>query len=397
MEILTGVRVLDVGRFIAIPYCGWLLARLGAEVVRVESSRGEFDRYAGLLTPTGQTVLFLSMISGKKSVTLNFERGDKAKELFAKLVAKSDVVLENVARDAPERWGLTYEDLCKIKPDIILVHSTAYGSEGPYKDRVGFDPIAQAMSGAMSVSGFDEVPTRTMVPYVDYGTALHAVVGVVSALLHRSKTGKGLKIDVSLLRTALTFATSLTEEYRATGRIREPRRIGNRGYWVAFSDLCWTKDGKGILISAIGPLVKRLLLAMGREDLVSDPRFATDSKAFENRDILDPIIKEWVASKTRDEVEEVAGELAIPVGPLVDYTEVPDHPQVKAEKMLVEAPLSDGSFKMAVPACPIRFSEGVFRDNVAIPRLGEHNEEIWGKLCGLSAQELATLKDEGII
>jgi crotonobetainyl-CoA:carnitine CoA-transferase CaiB-like acyl-CoA transferase len=397
MEILTGVRVLDVGRFIAIPYCGWLLACLGAEVIRVESSRGEFDRYTGLMTPAGQNVMFLSMVSGKKSVTLNLTRGDSAKELLAKLVAKSDVVLENLGLGTAAKWGLTYEDLCQIKPDIILVHSTAYGSEGPYKDRVGFDPIAQAMSGAMSLTGTVDTPMRAMVPYVDYGTALHAVIGVVTALLHRSKTGKGQKIDVSLLRTALTFATTFTEEYRATGRIREPRRIGNRAYWFVFSDLCWTKDGKGILISAIGPLVRRLLRAMGREDLISDPRFATDLEGFENRDILDPIIKEWVASKTRDEIEEIAAECAIPVGPVLDYTEVPDHPQVKAEKLLVEARLSDGSFEMAVPACPIRFSEGVTRDNVIIPRLGEHNEEIWGRLCGLSSQELARLKKEGII
>ena len=397
MEILTGVRVLDVGRFVAIPYCGWLLACLGAEVIRVESSRGEFDRYTGLMTPAGENVTSLIMTSGKKSVTLNFARGDRAKELLAKLVAKSDVVLENLGPGTPEKWGLTYEDLCKIKPDIILVHSTTYCSEGPYGDRVGFDTIAQAMSGATSLTGTVDTPMRAIIPYVDYGTALHAVVGVFSALLHRSKTGKGQKIDVSLLRTALTFASIFTEEYRSTGRKREPRRSGNRGYWCAFSDLCWTKDGKWIHVMALGPLLSRLLRAIGREDLVSDPRFATDLESFENRDILDPIIKEWVASKTRDEIEEIAAEFAIPVGPVLDYTEVPDHPQVKAEKTLVEARLSDDSFKMAVPACPIWFSEGLSRDNVTIPRLGEHNEEIWGKLCGLSGQELARLKEEGII
>jgi crotonobetainyl-CoA:carnitine CoA-transferase CaiB-like acyl-CoA transferase len=388
---------MDVGRFIAIPYCGWLLGRLGAEVIRVESSRGEFDRYTGLMTPAGQNVMFLTLISGKKSVTLDLAKGDRARELFAKLVEKSDVVLENLGPGTPKKWGITYEELCRIRPDIILVHSTAYGTEGPYKDRVAFDPIAQAMSGAMILCGPDEIPSRAVVPYVDYGTALHAVVGVVSALLHRYKTGEGQQIDVSLLRTALTFSTMLTEEYRATGRIREPRRIGNRGYWTTYSDLCWTSDGKGVFVSVPYALTSRLLRAMRREDLVSDPRFATDLEAFENRDVLDTMIKQWVASKTRDEVEEIAAEFAIPIGPLLDYTEVPDHPQVKAENILVQAAISDGSFKMAVPACPIRFSEEVFNDGSAIPRLGEHNDEIWGKLCGLSNQELARLKEEGII
>ncbi len=387
---------MDLSRFAAGPYASWLLARLGAEVIRIDNPRGEFDRYAYVVTPTGENTLFLTLVSGKKSITLDLEKGDKAKALFDKLVAKSDVVIDNLV-DVPESWGLDYESLSKIKPDIIFVHISGFGSVGPYKGRIGFDSVGQAMSGLMSLTGTPDVPIKGSVPYVDFITATNSCLGVVCALFHRYKTGKGQKIDVSLLRSAVSISSPTLAEYAATGRIREPRRLGNRTYWVSFSDLCWTKDGKGIYLTAMGPQLRRLFRAMGRQDLIDDPRLGSDSKAFENRQFLDPLVKEWVASKTIDEMEEIALKYRISIGPYLDYTEVADHPQVKAEEMLVEASLSDGSFKMFVPACPIRFSEEVFRDNSTIPKLGEDNEEIWGKVCGLSSQELAEFMEEGII
>jgi len=397
--LLDGIRVLDVSRFIAGPYCGWLLASMGAEVIRVESSRGEFDRYYSLPTKTGENVIFLSLVRGKKSITLNFNKGEKARQLFYKLVRKSDVVIENLGPGIPERWGLTYEDLRRIKPDIILVHITAFGSAGPYKDRVGFDALAQAMSGIMSVTGLPGAPIRCTVPFVDFATATHAALGVVSALLYRRKTGRGQKIELSLLRTAVTWAgPAAICEYTATGRERKPRRIGNRGYWVSFVDLCETRDGKKVMISVLGTLLKRLLRVMGREDLINDARFMTDLEAFENRQVLDPIIKEWIASKSIQELEEIASKHRIPLAPVLDYTEVQKHPQVRLEEMFIEARLSGADFKISVPAFPIRFSEKEsFKDLSIIPSLGEHNEEIWGKLCGLSAHELDELRREGVI
>ena len=397
MKLLDGVRVLDFSRFVAGPYATWLLASLGAEVIRVEAPRGGLDRYVNLLTETGDNVIFLGYAAGKKCITLDFSKGDEAQRLLAKLVEKSDVVLENLGSPLPEKWGLSYEALREIKPDVILVHITAYGSTGPYKDRTGFDQVAQAMSGAVSITGLPQNPVRFGLPYVDFATATNAALGVVCALFHRYKTGEGQKIELSMLRSAVTWSNLVISEYLTTKIKREPQRLGNRGYWTSFSDLCETKDGKWVMVSFPGPLLKRLFRAMEREDLASDPRFDGDLKAFENRNVLDPIIKEWIASKTMEEVEEIAQRLRMPIGPYVDYTEVADHPQVKAENMLIQAALSDGTFTMPVPACPIRFSQDIFTDNVTIPKLGEHNEEIWGRICGLSREQLANLKESGVI
>jgi crotonobetainyl-CoA:carnitine CoA-transferase CaiB-like acyl-CoA transferase len=253
------------------------------------------------------------------------------------------------------------------------------------------------MSGAISITGFEETPLAARIPYVDFVTATNSAMAVVAALYYLEKTGKGQKIEVSLLRSACTLSSLVVSEYVTTKRERQPRRIGNRGYWSAYSNVCKTRDGKWVMIAVPAPMIRRLFHAMGKEELANSLRLASDIDIFDNRDITDPLIEDWIASKTMDELEEIALRFRIPLGPVLDYTEVLDHPQVQAEKLFTEATLSDGSFKMPVPAFPIRFSELAFKDNVVIPKLGEYNQEIWGKLCDLNAQELAKLKEEGII
>ena len=397
MELLEGVRVLDVSRFATGPHSTWLLACLGAEVIRVEDPLGSMDRTVGLTTQTGDNLFFLTNVAGKKCITLDFAKGDRAKQLFARLVEKSDVVVENFGPGVPEALCLTYEELCKIKPDIIVVSIKCFGPTGPYKDRVGFDGTIQPMAGVMSVTGLPELPIRTMFPWTDYTTASHCALGIISALFHRYKTGEGQKIELSMLRSAVTWSSALINEYSATKKRREPQRGGNRTSLGIISDLFETKDGKWIYISVPHVLFRRFLRAMGREDLAGDPRFKDDVIAYENRHILDPIVKEWTASKTMEELEELALRFKIPMGPYLDYTEVADHPQVKAEKILIQATLSDGSFTLPVPGCPIRFSKDIMKDNTTIPMLGEHNQEIWGELCGLNTEDLAELKEEGVI
>jgi crotonobetainyl-CoA:carnitine CoA-transferase CaiB-like acyl-CoA transferase len=189
MNVLDGVRVLDVSRFGAGPYCGWLLSRLGAEVIRVEPPRGDFDRFFSIHTKMGYNTMFLTWVSGKKSITLDFDKGEKAQELFAKLVKKSDVVLESLGVEVAEKYGITYDRMRKIKPDIIMGSNTAYGTEGPYKNRVGFDSTGQALTGAMSVTGPENAPTKNSLAHIDFMTGSHQALGVVAALFHRYKTG----------------------------------------------------------------------------------------------------------------------------------------------------------------------------------------------------------------
>ncbi|MFA4835299.1 MAG: CoA transferase [Dehalococcoidia bacterium] len=400
MNILEGIRVLDVSRFGAGPYCGWLLSRLGAEVIRVESPRGggEFDRFFAIRSPqTGYNTMFMTWVSGKKSITLDLNQGEKAQELFRRLVANSDVVLESQGMEVAEAWGLTYEKLSKVKPDIILASNTAYGTTGPYRNRVGFDSTGQAISGAMSVTGTPDLPTKNSLAHIDFMTGTNQALGVVAALFHRFKTGKGQLVETSLLRTGINISSYLLAEPEATGRLREPRRVGSRTAWISFGDICKTKDGKWVYVGIVGPMLKRIFKTMGRDDLVNDPRFARDQDAYDHRDFLDPLIKGWIESKTADELEHLAETIRLSVTPVLDYTEVADNPQVRAEKLLVRSRMTDGSFSMNVPSFPVKFSEDMIRDEGEMPLLGEHNDQVWKEVGGLSPEEIARFKKEKLI
>jgi len=400
MYVLDGVRVLDVSRFGAGPCCGWLLSRLGAEVIRVEipHNGGEFDRYFSIVSPqTGYNTMFMTWVSGKKSITLDFSQGEKAQDLFQRLVKNADVVIESQGLEVAEAWGLTYEKLKKVKPDIILASNTAYGTSGPYCNRVGFDSTGQAVSGAMSVTGPPDLPTKNSLAHIDFMTGTHQALGVVAALMHKLKTGQGQLVETSLLRTGINISAYLLAEPEATGRVRDPRRVGSRTAWISFGDVCKTKDDKWVYVGIIGPMFKRVLKAMGRKDLTQDPRFARDQDAYDHRHITDPLIKEWIESKTMAELDELAQTIRFSVAEVMDYTEVADHPQIRAEEVLVRSHFSDGSFSMNVPSFPIKFSEDIYRDAGEMPLLGEHNDEVWKQVGGLTDQELAELKSRGMI
>jgi crotonobetainyl-CoA:carnitine CoA-transferase CaiB-like acyl-CoA transferase len=203
--ILDGIRVIDFGRFIAAPYCAMLLADLGADVIRVERREGGEDRYVGPVIESGEGGLFLNLNRNKRGITLD-PANPASSDIVHRLIASADVAIVNLPIDVMKRLRLDYESLRQIKPDIILVMASAFGPDGPYANRVGFDTVAQAMSGAVSLNAFpDNPPMRAMAAYADYGTALHATVGVLAALYEREKSGRGQVIDVSLLATAITF------------------------------------------------------------------------------------------------------------------------------------------------------------------------------------------------
>ena len=235
-----GIRVLDLGRFIASPFCGMLHADLGAEVIRIERSAGGQDRTLGLLTPWRDSYSFINQNRNKKAISLNFEKNDRAKGILRELVKRSDVVIENFSPDAATAFGITYENLKAIRGDIIFAHVSAFGPSGPYSHRLGFDQIAKAMSGVMAVSGFPGPPIREQASHVDYFTACLTTVGVVTALYHRDRTGEGQMIDTALLQSAITFMAPTIGEWETGKKRRE--QTGNRGPWIGPSDLYKTKD-----------------------------------------------------------------------------------------------------------------------------------------------------------
>ena len=391
-KLLEGVRVLDLGRYIACPYCGLLLAGMGAEVIRLERPGGEPE----LVLPfkfDGWNYFSVLYAAGKKGITLDLTQ-EKGREIFKELVRRCDVVLENFSVDAAKAIGLEYEVLKEVNPRIIFVAITGFGQYGPYAHRVSFDPVAQAMSGAMSITGFPgDPPLRSGVNFVDYGTALHATLGTISALYHRERTGVGQMVDVSLLDTAVSFMGGNFALYKVFDWIRP--QLGNSAHFTA-SDCFRAKDG-WVYISIITDRPwRRLTEAMGREDLASDPRFATDNDRYENQELLYPIISRWVEERTVDEVVAVLEEMQIPCGRVNTIPEAFDDPHVRARRMIVDIDYPVIG-KVPLTGFPIKFSETPGEIEGRGPLTGEHNQEIYCGLLGFSSEKLAELQEEGII
>ncbi len=393
---LAGIRVLDLGRFIACPFCGMLLADLGAEVIRVERSGGAEDRFLGLLTPAGYAYGFTNQNRNKKAISLNFERNDRGREILDELIKHSDAVIENYSPEAARAFGITYDNLKAVKPDIIFAHISGFGSTGPYSHRLGFDQIAKAMSGAMAVSGFPGPPAKEQAPHTDYLAACLTALGVVSALYHRQATGEGQMIDTTLLQTAITFVSPMIGEWETGGYRRQ--QTGNRAPWIGPSDSYRTKDGRWVMLAIItNSIWRRFARFIGREDLATDPRFHNDLARWEHRDIIDSAVSEWVASQTAEEVIAAAEKIPIPCGICYEQNEVAHDPQVKAREMLIEVPSPDGKSKVLVTGIPLRMSGTPLKIERSFPAVGQHNEEIYCGVLGYPREDLATLEKEGVI
>jgi crotonobetainyl-CoA:carnitine CoA-transferase CaiB-like acyl-CoA transferase len=393
---LSGIRVLDLGRFIASPFCGMLLADLGADVIRIERSSGNEDRYMGFQMPIGYSYGFANQNRNKRGITLNFEKTDKGKEILLDLVKHSDAVVHNFSPEAARGIGVTYENFKAVKPDIIFATVSAFGATGPYQHRIGFDQIMKGVTGAMSISGFPDTPTKEQAPHIDYMTASLTALGIVSAIHHRTRTGEGQAIDTCLLQTGVTFMANFIAEWELVQK-RRPQ-VGNRSHFLGPADLYPTKDGRWVFVCLItNSIWRRFCKHIGREDLSSDPRFKDDWNRWEHRDILDPVVAQWVASKTMDEVIAEAEKIPIPAGKCYDQSEVASDPQVKAIGALTQVPFPDGSTTVHVTSPPIKMSASPTEIYRSFPTLGQDNEDVFGKLLGYSKAEIAKLKEEGII
>ncbi len=373
---LEGIRVLDFGRFIAGPYCGMLLADFGADVIRIERRDGGEDRALGPVGEDGNGALFLNLNRNKRGMTLDPARAEAA-EIVRRLVRSADIAIVNLPIDVMRKLGLDYETLRAIKEDIILVMASAFGPDGPYRDRVGFDGIIQAMSGAMELSGFPEAPVRSVVSWVDYGTALHAAFGAMTALYHRAQTGQGQVIDVSLLATGTMFMAPLLIERAATGV--ERRRQGNAAFWAAPSDSYQTRDG-WIMMPTIGDaMFRRWARLVGREELVDDPRCRDDITRGNNYQLINEVMSRWCAERTRAEALAELERARIPCGPVYELDEVLGDPQVHARGLLSPAPEAGttADVPLAQPAVRLLGTPGTIRRRA--PRLGEHTDEVLGK------------------
>lgn len=392
---LTGVRVLDFSRWFAGPYAATLLAAMGAEVIRVERPAGEEERNFGPFAPGGQPMLALVTLQNRRGITLD-PVCDKGQGILQKLVQKSDVLLHSYVSGSPEESLLSYESLTRFNPSIIVAKVSGFGSTGPYARRPCFDTIAQALSGSMSYTGFPETaPTRSGSAWVDFSTGSHAALGIMFALYHRQKTGQGQFIDVALLDVAVACVAGLAvaAEYKVSGMIRGQQ--GNASYYN-FTNCLKARDG-WVMIGITGNAIwKRFLRAMGKEEMKDDPRFGNDRLRYENRLAIQGVVEEWLKDKPVNDVIDLLDKARVPCSKVNNISEVVNDPQVKARDMLIDMEYP-GIGKVPLPGVPIKMSGTPGAIDMPAPEVGEHNQEVYSRLLGFTAGQLAQLKAEGVI
>jgi crotonobetainyl-CoA:carnitine CoA-transferase CaiB-like acyl-CoA transferase len=390
---LSGIRVIDFGRFIAGPYCAMLLADMGADVIRVDRRHGSEDRYIAAITESGEGGGFLSLNRNKRNLTLDTSKPESA-EIIRRLVKGADVVVANLPNNVLKSMRLDYKSLKATKPDIILARISTFGPDGPYANRVGFDTVAQAMSGAMGLTGFPSAPVRDIVPFEDYGTALHTAFGVMVALYHRAQTGEGQIVDGSLLATGVTYVQGLLAERYVLGI--ERRQLGNTSFYAAPSDAYQTKDG-WIVVSAVGnDMFGRWARLVGREDFIGDPRFGTDQLRADNRTAIADAMNNWLATRTTEQAIAELEKARVPAGPVLDLQQVLDDPQVKARELLryVDHPGAAKPVPLADTAVRLSATPGGIRHRAAA--LGEHTDEVLREI-GYSDAEITKLREAEVV
>jgi formyl-CoA transferase len=376
---LDGIRVLELARYQAGPRGGMILADLGAEVIKLEKIGGETTRKSSPMV-RGQSVYFSVYNRGKKSVCLDM-RKDEGKEVFWDLLKTADFVLQNFRPGTMAKMGMDYASLCKVKPDIILLSASAFGQYGPYHERPGFDPIGQAMSGLMMLTGQPVgQPLGTASSIVDRYTALHLTIGALAALRHRDLTGEGQEIDVCLMDSALTMVEIPTSYYLATGE--EGGEAGRPPYKA--------KDG-WVIISA-GPAEMRKRLAEvtgGAMKPLPDGSYPAISSGHRNE-----AVEAWCADHTVDEILSTLTENGIVVAPVLSTPQVAKDPHVWAREMLVK--MEDAvAGEMYLPGLTIKFSKTPGKLG-PVPTPGQHTDEILGGI-GYSADKISGLRAAGVV
>ncbi|MEM7336381.1 MAG: CoA transferase [Chloroflexota bacterium] len=392
-SILNGIRVLDFGRFIAGPYCAALLGQMGADVIRIERPGGGEDRFLAPITDLGEGGMFMQVNTNKQGLTLDIT-SEKGREIVRQLVKTADVVVANMPPEVLTALGLDYETLSSLKEDIILVANSAFGNQTPYANQIGFDGIAQAMSGTNFYSGKPGKPMRTAVPYIDFSTALSATLGTLAALMARQKTGKGQLVETSLLGTGLTIANSLLIEQAVIDANRVP--TGNQGQIAAPADLFKTKDGH-IVVQIVGPYIyKRWAKLMGDPSLLTDERFKDDISRGNNSQIVNDIMSNWTMSRTTEEAMVELAEARIPSGPVLSIQQSLDDPRVQALGHLKPVEYPGAPRPAPIADIPFQLSETAVGVTQRAPTIGEHNQQILSEL-GYSDADIAKLVAEGIL
>ncbi|WP_321390314.1 CoA transferase [Emcibacter sp.] len=394
--LLSDIRVLDFGRYVAGPYCATLLGYLGAEIIRIEKPSGGEDRYIAPLTdgpaPTEGGVFFQTACN-KKSLTLDLS-SEEGRNIVRELVKTADVVVCSMPPAALHKLGLDYDSLTALKSDIILTNVTAFGTSGPYSGKGGFDGIGQAMSGAMHITGTPGHPVKAAAPYVDYTTAVLGAFGTLAALMEKKSSGRGQQVDTSLMGTAMSVFASHLIEQGVTGKNRIG--TGNRVQTSAPSDVFETGDGF-ILVHTVGNgLFRRLARLIGREDWLDNPAYATDQSRGDHANEICEVVADWCRNLTTEETLARLEEAGLPAGKVLTPQEALDHPQVSAMNIFQQVSFPGLPHPAPVPDLPVKLSYTRGGIKARPPQLGEQTDEILTQL-GYTEADIKELRDQTII
>jgi formyl-CoA transferase len=384
---LEGLRVLDLSRVLAGPYCTMLLGDMGAEVIKIEEPGKGDDSRSYPPFDKDISMYFANLNRNKKSIALNL-KDEKAKRVLEGLIKVSDVIVDNYKPGTMEKLGFSYEAVKRINPQIVMASISGYGQYGPYREYPGYDIIAQAISGMMSVTGWsDSPPTRTGTAIGDVLAGLNCCIGILATLQGREKTNHGDRVDVSLVDCSVSAMETVIEIYMAEKRI--PERIGNRYEFIYPYDSFPTKDGWVVIAVGNDALWNKFCTAIGRKELLADGRFCLNKDRVKENEALYKLVSEWTRGFTIDEVLHQLMQNGIPCAPINTIDKVVSDPHiVEARKMIVdiEHPM-DGMMKII--GCPIKFTEYSGITYAKAPLLGENGEEIMKGILGMTNEEMA--------
>ena len=393
---LEGIRIIDMTHNQAGPACTQILAWLGADVIKLEEpGKGDVAR-TNMRDQDSDSLFFLILNANKQSLTLNLKT-EEGKELFKKVIETADVLVENFSPGALDRLGLGYKVLSKINKKLIYATIKGFGTYGPYSEFKSFEPIAQAMGGAMCATGFPENPPTYVWPAIgDSGTGMHMAIGILAALQQRHSSGKGQEVEVSMQDSVANIMRISLRDHQRLGGVQE--RTGNQlGKNVPGSTYPCAPGGRNdyIYIFAQQQMWKAFAHAIGRPDIIEDSRYATPESRWDNRETLNAIIEGWTRQKTKYEAMRILGDAGVPSGACQDTGEILEDPHLKEREMIIDIDYPPrGNYKTV--GCPIKLSDSP-ADIKRPPTLGEHTEDLLGKLCGVTPEDFTKLREKGAI
>ncbi len=396
---LAALKVIEMGTLIAGPFCGRLLAEFGAEVIKIESPADDKTEGGDPLRTwrklhNGTSLWWYAQARNKKSVTINL-REPEGQAIARKMITGADILVENFRPGTLEKWNLGIESLNAENPKLITVRLSGYGQTGPYKDRVGFGAIGESMGGMRYITGYpDRAPVRVGISIGDSLAAMYGAMGALMALHHRHTSGRGQVVDVALYEAVFSMMESMLPEYGMTGFVRE--RTGASLPGIVPSNTYFCKDGEYVVIGANGDAIfKRMMAAIGRDDLGGDPTLADNAGRTKRTEELDTAISAWTSAHTLDEVLATLGKADVPSGRIYSIADIVKDMQFQARGM-IEKHRVDENTEVLLPGIVPKLSETPGGTRWVGPTLGEHTTEILTAL-GYDAAQQAGLRKRNIV